>query len=148
MIRLVDVDQYNWRTELKVAEQQKHYVADSAHILARAYAYREQRSRAFVVYNEDIPVGMGLYYDLPELDCYDFSQIFIDEKYQCRGYGKDAVKAVLDAMKMDGKYNRVILCFVEGNDAARMLYEKFGFSVIDHDGDEIIMDLNFDKCSL
>lgn len=141
MIHLVDIDPGNWRLKLQVSESQKTYVANSAVMLARAYAYRDQRSRAFVICNDETPVGMGLYYDLPDLECYDLSQIFIDERYQGKGYGKAATKAVLEAMKQDGKYSKVELCYIEGNDAAKKLYESFGFVEIDRDEDEIIMEL-------
>lgn len=144
MIHLVDIDPGNWRLKLQVSESQKTYVANSAVMLARAYAYRDQRSRAFVIYNDETPVGMGLYYDLPDLECYDLSQIFIDERYQGKGYGKAATKAVLEAMKRDGKYSKVELCYIEGNEAARKLYESFGFVEIDRDEDEIIMELELD----
>lgn len=143
MIHLVDIDPDNWRLGLKVAESQKTYVANTAVMLARAYAYRNQRSRAFVIHDDETPVGMGLYYDCPELDSYDFSQLFIDEHYQGRGYGKAAVGLVLDALKQDGKYSKVDLCYIEGNDAAKKLYEKFGFVEIDRDEDEIVMELTF-----
>ena len=142
MIHLVDIDSENWRLGLTVSESQKNYVSDSYTMLARAYAYREQRSRAFVIYDDETPVGMGLYYDLPDLECYDLSQIFIDERYQGKGYGKAATKAVLEAMKQDGKYSKVDLCYIEGNDAAKKLYESFGFVEIDRDEDEIIMEMN------
>ena len=58
MIRLETVTPENWRSGLQVREDQRHFVADSAGILARAYAYRESRSRAFVIYNDEVPVGM------------------------------------------------------------------------------------------
>ena len=61
MIRLEDVNPDNWRLKLNVSEAQKNFVADSATILARAYAYRESRSKAYVIYNDIIPVGMALY---------------------------------------------------------------------------------------
>ena len=141
MIHLVDIDPGNWRLKLEVAESQKHYVANSAVMLARAYAYREQRSRAFVIYNDETPVGMGMYHDCPDLDAFDLSQIFIDERYQGKGYGKVATKLVLEAMKHDGKYSKAVLCYIEGNDAAKKLYEGFGFAEIDRDEDEIIMEL-------
>ena len=118
MIHLVDIDPGNWRLGLKVAESQKHYVSDSYGMLARAFAYRQQRSRAFVIYDDETPVGMGLYYDLPDLECYDLSQIFIDERYQGKGYGKAATKAVLEAMKQDGKYSKVDLCILRRPTAA------------------------------
>ena len=50
---------------------------------------------------------------------------------------------VLDAMIADGKYNKVVLCYFEGNEAAKRLYEKFGFVETDRDEDEIIMELVF-----
>ncbi len=140
MIRLEDIDESNWRYPLKVSESQKNYVANSSVMLARAYAYRNQRSRAFLICDGEIPVGMGLYHDCPELEAYDFSQLFIDERYQGRGYGKAATKLVLDIMKRDGKYSKVVLCYIEGNDAAKKLYEQFGFEEIDRDEDEIIME--------
>ena len=140
MIRLVDINPDNWRLSLKVAPPQKTHVADSATLLARAYAYRDYRSRAFVIYDDETPVGMGLYYDLPELECYDLSQLFIDERYQGRGYGKAATQLVLDAMKQDGKYRKVALCYVEGNYVAKRMYEKFGFVETECDGNEIVME--------
>ena len=141
MVHLVDITPDNWRLKLQVSEAQKTYVAGSAVLLARAYAYREWRSRAFVICDDETPVGMGLYYDCPEWNAYDFSQFFIDERYQGKGYGKAAAKAVLEAMKQDGKYDKTVLCYIEGNEAARKLYESIGFVEIDRDEDEIIMEL-------
>ena len=141
MIHLVDIDPGNWRLKLEVAESQKHYVANSTVMLARAYAYREYRSRAFIIYHDETPVGMGMYHDYPEENAYDLSQLFIDERYQGKGYGKAATKAVLDAMKKDKKYDKIVLCHIEGNVAAKKLYESFGFRETDRDEDEIIMEL-------
>lgn len=143
MIHLADITPGNWRENLVVAEEQKGYVASSAVILARAYAYRDQGSRAFLICDDEIPVGMGLYHGEPELDCYIFSEIFIDHRYQGRGFGKAATGLMLDAMKKDRKYNKVELCYIDGNDAAKKLYEGFGFKEIDRDEDEIIMELTF-----
>ena len=145
MIYLVDINPGNWRLDLKVAESQKTYVANSSVMLARAYAYREQRSRAFVIYDSETPIGMGMYHDCPELDAFDFSQLFIDARYQGKGYGKAATKLVLDTMRQDGKYSKVVLCYIKGNDAAKKLYESFEFVEIDRDEDEIIMELILDK---
>ena len=141
MVHLVDITPDNWRLKLQVSEAQKTYVAGSAVLLARANAYREWRSRAFVVCDDETPVGMGLYYDCPERNAYDFSQFFIDERYQGKGYGKAAAKTVLEEMKQDGKYDKTVLCYIEGNEAAGKLYESIGFVEIVRDEDEIIMEL-------
>ncbi len=142
LIRTVDITPDNWRLDLKVADSQKTYVADSAVLLARAYAYRNQNSRAFIIYNDETPVGMGLYYDCPKSNSYDFCQMFIDQRFQGCGYGKAAIKLVLDDMKKEGKYGKVALCCIEGNDVARKLYEQFGFVEVGSDGDEIIMEMS------
>lgn len=140
MIRLVDVDSSNWRIPLRVKPDQEKYVANSAVLLARAYAYRNLNSRAFLIYADDVPVGMGLYYDCPEFEAYDLSQIFIDERYQGHGYGRQATEQILDAMRQAGRYEKVVLCYIEGNEAARRLYESFGFVETDRDEDEIVME--------
>lgn len=141
MIRLETVNPDNWRLRLKVSDAQKSFVADSATMLARAYAYRESRSKAYVIYNDTLPVGMALYYDCAELNAYDLSQLFIDERYQGNGFGIEATKQILDKMKSDSKYDIVILCYIDGNEAARNMYEKLGFTLTgDRDEDEIIME--------
>ena len=142
MIRLEDVNPDNWRLGLKVAQSQETYVSNTAGILARAYAYRDYRSHAFVIYQDDVPVGMALYYDEEEeYQAYDLSQLFIDERYQGKGYGKEATRLMLERMRLDGKYPKVVLCYIEGNTAARKLYESFGFRETDRDEDEIVMEL-------
>lgn len=141
MIKLVTIDPDNWRLGLKVSEAQKEFVSDSMRLLARAYAYRNSRSNALVIYNDSIPVGMALFYDCDEINAYDFSQLFIDERYQGNGFGIEAAKQILEMMKSDGKYDKVVLCYIEGNEAARKIYEKLGFYLTGEcDGNEIVME--------
>ena len=143
MIHLESITPDNWRLGLKVRKDQTEFVSDSAGILARAYAYRNSRSQAFILYNDKIPVGMAMYHDWDEENAYDFSQFFIDQRYQGKGFGYEAAKLVLEKLKQDGKYDKVCLCYIAGDDAARNLYEKLGFH---HTGeayeDEIIMEMS------
>ncbi|MCR4683152.1 MAG: GNAT family N-acetyltransferase [Clostridiales bacterium] len=142
MIHLETITPENWRLGLSVQDDQRRFVSDSAGILARAYAYRENRSQAFVVYNNDLPIGMAMYHDLDDWKAYDFSQFFIDQRYQGNGFGCEAATQIIQMMKDDGKYDKVVLCYIEGDDAARKLYEKLGFKQTgEADGDEIIMEL-------
>ena len=90
MIRLEPITPDNWRLGLRVREDQREFVSDSAGMLARAYAYRDSRSQAFVIYSDELPVGMAMYHDWDEADAYDFSQFFIDQRYQGQGYGYEA----------------------------------------------------------
>lgn len=141
MIHLEPVTDLNWRESLSVSEEQKHYVANSTVLLARAYAYREKGSYACIIYNDEKPVGMALYYDCPEYQAYDLSQLFIDKRFQGNGYGKIATKLILEKMKAEGKYDKVVLYYIDGNDVAKAMYEKLGFnSTGEVDGDEIMME--------
>ena len=147
MTKLIAFDQFDaardseiWK--LDVQDSQKPYVANIVVMLGRAYVFRELHPRIFWIFDDDTAVGMTLYYDCPEQESYDFSQIFIDQRYQSRGHGKAAVQLVLDEMRKEGKYSKVTMCYVEGNDASRKLFEHFGFSETSHEWDEIFMELN------
>lgn len=140
MIYLVDIDNETGDDSLEVAEHQKNYVCTSLVMLARAWLHRKNRPRVFNVYDDKTAVGMGMYLDAPEKNAYDFCQLFIDKRYQGKGYGKAAVALVLDAMREDGKYQKVSMCYVEGNNASRKLFEQFGFVEVSHPWDEIFME--------
>lgn len=141
VISLEEITPDNWRLGLRVSNDQEKYVSDRTHLLARAYAYRERHSRAVIICSDGTPVGMALYYDCDELDAYDFSQLFIDERYQGKGYGLAATECILDEMRKDGRFKKVVLCYTDGNQAARSLYEKCGFHETgESDGNEIVME--------
>lgn len=131
MIRLEPVTPDNWRVKLEVRPEQETFVAPKVAILARAWAYREMRSQAFLIYDGDTPVGIAMYHDYEDPEegefFYDFDQFLIDARYQGKGYGAEAVQKILALMEADGKYDEVVLCYIEGNEAARRLYEKAGF---------------------
>jgi len=139
-IHLEPVTPENWRIDFKLKDEQKSFVSSPERILARAWAYREQRSKAFIIYADETPLGMAMYYDEDEMQAYDFSQFFIDSRYQGNGYGKKAASMILDMMKADAKYRKVCLCYIEGNEAARKMYENLGFKETgERDGEEIVM---------
>lgn len=143
MIHLEDIDVNNWREKLTVCDDQKDFVAEPSKIMARAYVYRNYRSILKMIYNDDTPVGMILFYDYPDLGGYELSQLLIDKQYQKKGYGTEAVKLALQIMKNDGKYKKVFLCYIEGNEAAKNMYLKLGFKHTGEcDEDEIMMCLD------
>ena len=142
MIQLELIGPDNWRLGgLQVAGGQKHFVAAPMALLARAYAYRERRSTALVIRSGGEPVGMALYYDGVGVDAFILSQFFIDERWQGRGFGLEAARQVLERMRQDGTFAKVLLCYVEGAEPARRMYEKLGFRPTgERDGDEIEME--------
>lgn len=126
-LSLTPIDGDNWRVRLSVREDQRHYVSDTANILARAYALREQRSVALHITLDDTPIGMLMYHDWEEGECYVLSQFFIDQRWQGQGYGYAAMQLLLDEFRRDGRWNKVDLCYCEGDEPAMKLYEKCGF---------------------
>ena len=142
MVHLVEIDGGNFREPLHVAESQREYVTTTFGMMAMAYAHRDEGGTALLVYADDIPVGMVMYYEYADADEYILGELLIDEKFQRKGYGEKATELVLDLMRCDGKYSKVCLCYIDGNHAARRLYEKFGFIETDRDEDEIIMELH------
>ncbi len=143
MVRLEPIGPDNWREPLAVREEQRRFVSEPNRILARAYAYRKLRSQAKLILDDDTPVGMLMYHDGFEAEQYVFSQLLIDQRYQRRGFGIQAVRLALDEMRTDGRYSKVCLCYIEGDEPARMLYEKLGFRLTgEADEDEIIMVLD------
>ena len=144
-IRLEEVTPDNWRADLHVRPDQQRFVASREGTLARAFAYWDRRSQAFIIMADEEPVGMAMYYDSPQRNAYYFSEFFIDERHQGRGFGRAAARLVLERMRAEGRYPKVFLCYVEGNEPARLLYEGLGFRQTgEADGDEIIMELDLE----
>jgi diamine N-acetyltransferase len=139
------ITRYNWSmlTGLKVNADQEKFVFSNVTILAKAFAFRNDNSRVFAIYNEDIPVGMLMQRDFikeEKLTCL-LDQFMIAEQYQGKGFGKAAMQLWLSMIKKEEKYESIILCYKEGNVTTRNLYLRLGFH---HTGvvydDEIIME--------
>ncbi|MDV3426208.1 MAG: GNAT family N-acetyltransferase [Bacillota bacterium] len=70
-------------------------------------------------------------------------QFMIDKQHQGKGFGRAAMKLWLSIVKNKKKYDSIILCYIEGDEAARNLYSDLGFNHNgDVDEDEIQMEYN------
>ena len=107
---------------LSVREDQQEFVAPNWLSLGEAYVVLSDGAwaRAFGLYEGDEPVGFAMfgYGPLPEESedvqgSYSLWRFMIDQKYQGRGLGKQAMQ--------------VCLGYEPENQAARALYHKFGF---------------------
>lgn len=129
MVHLEEVNSKNYRQccALKISEKQKqnHCVASNVSILARAYAYRNEGSRTYIIYNDDSMVGLLMWKNREE--CYILDQLMIDEHFQGKGYGKEALHIIIEIMKRERKYNKVELGCSRNNIAAMKFYERCGF---------------------
>ena len=131
MIKLTEINEANWMTAtaLRVREEQRGYLDSALGILARGYAYRASRARVIGLAEGETMVGVALVKDLEEEPaCYDLQQFMIDERYQGRGYGTEALKLILAELEKEGKYPCAEVCVKKENAAALRLFEKLGFT--------------------
>lgn len=128
MITLQEQEPENWQTELSVSVEQQKYVDSPERILQDGRTNQENTSYVYFIMKDSTPVGMVYFCDFPELNAYNLCQFFIDQRYQRKGYAKEALSLVLDLMRKDGKYPQVYVSYISGNEAACKLYESLGFT--------------------
>lgn len=130
MITLTEVTEENWFdvAGLSVKDDQKNYVAPAIGILARGFVYRDCNSRIYVIENDGIIVGVSLVREFTdEPPGYDLQQFMIDQRYQGKGYGSEALALILDELRKEGHYDHAEICVKKDDIAAIRLYEKNGF---------------------
>ncbi len=130
MVKLVEIDEENFLKFacLRVGEEQKGFLDSARGILARGYAYRENRARVIGIMADKEPVGIALVKDMDEEPaCYDLQQFMIDRDFQNRGYGMKSLRQILTWLKAEQKYNCVEVCVNKDNSPALRLFEKACF---------------------
>ncbi len=128
MIHLEKVigDNYRIFIKLKVKDDQKKFIANNSNIFAKAYAFYNEAT-IYGIYNDDTPVGLALVREYLDDNSYIFDQLMIDEKYQGNGFGRKATELILNDLKNRNKFNKILLCYVEDDEAAKNLYSSLGF---------------------
>ena len=130
MIRLTEVTEDNWleAAGLSVKDSQKNYVAPVTGILARGYVYRDCNARIYVIEKDGTIVGVSLVREFTDEPLgYDLQQFMIDQRYQGKGYGSEALRLILNELRKEGHYDHVEVCVKKDDSAAIRLYEKNGF---------------------
>lgn len=155
MLRLEKITGKNVWDILKlcVSEKQKNFVASNDISIFEAYTAITGNGYAFPfgIYEDDTPVGFLMigfdtddYWDDAPLIAkgnYNLWRLMIDNHYQNRGYGKEAVRLALEFVKTFpcGKAEYCWLSYEPENRIAIQLYRLFGFvETGEMDGDELI----------
>ncbi|NYB74183.1 GNAT family N-acetyltransferase [Sedimentibacter hydroxybenzoicus DSM 7310] len=141
-LKKVDENNFIECFNLKLGSGQEKYVSHPIRSLAQAYVYYNQCT-PFAIYKQDIIIGyVMVIYDYDE-ETYNIWHMMIDEKHQGNGYGTTAIDLCIDYIKSKpfGESNIIILTCSIGNNAAIHVYEKFGFTDIGRDDEEITMKL-------
>ena len=114
----VDTDNFDDLIDLSPGEEGKHFVASNIYSLAEAYANNAEGKFA---------QPFGIYLD--DKTSYLFWRFMIDEKYQNKGYGKEAMSLAMDYIRSfpNGEAEYCWLSYEPENEKARYLYKSFGF---------------------
>ncbi len=130
MIKLIDVTEDNWLevASLSVSEEQRKYLANPIGILARGYVYRNCNANIFAVSNGEAIVGVALVREFTDEPLgYELQQFMIDQKYQGKGYGSEALQLILNELRKENHFDHVEVCVKKDDTVAIHVYEKLGF---------------------
>ena len=138
---------------LKVSEDQQDFVAPNDVSIIEAYVAITRNGCAFPfgIYEDEVPVGFLMigygidddWDDAPQIaqNNYNLWRLMIDQRYQRRGYGKQAVALALNFIRSFpcGPAEWCWLSYEPENTIARKLYASYGFAETGgRDGEEII----------
>ena len=155
MIRLEKVNAKNvWDIlELSAAEDQRAFVASNNTSIIEAYTVLTAGGHVFPfgIFDDEIPVGFLMIgfgtddeWENPPAAAegnYNLWRLMIDERYQGRGFGREAVRLALAFIRTFpcGEAGFCWLSYMPENETARRLYRSFGFEENgETDGDEVI----------
>lgn len=141
MIRLEKITDKNFDRciQLDPGKAGQDFVAPNVVSLAQAYVAKDNDTcipMPYAIYNDEVMVGfIMLSYvkrgkdDHIDEDFYEVWRFMMDEQYQGKGYGRQALSIALDILKKFpyGKACNVYLSYVPGNDGGSHLYESVGF---------------------
>lgn len=123
--REIDKTNYNTCIMLKVAENQKDYVASNEFSLVQA-AY-EEGLYPLGIYDGNEMVGFLLYDYDQELEGWSFSRFMIGINHQNKGYGTIALRKFLEFFHNKFPNEKIYISVEIDNEIAIKLYEDFGF---------------------
>ncbi|WP_339838239.1 GNAT family N-acetyltransferase [Paenibacillus sp. FSL R7-0272] len=144
-VRPVSMDDWFACTQLQVSEEQKKaFPAPVVYWLAESRFVTDFQPMA--IYKDLDLVGFAVYSD-QEHDEGDYwlPAVMIDSKYQGRGYGKEALRALIQRMQKTLNCKRILIGHRPDNHVAGALYESLGFQRISEqliDG-EVVRALKF-----
>ncbi len=112
--------------DLKVSKHQENFVASNAVSIAQAYFDRE-RAWFRAIYADEIAIGFLMLDDDPVKEEYFLWRFMIDARFQGRGFGKRALKVLIERVKTRPGAKALFTSCVPGQESPCGFYEKMGF---------------------
>lgn len=111
---------------LKVSKNQESFVSANSYSLAQAWVYKNT-AFPFAIYADDVLVGFIMLGYYEEREQYTLWKFMIDEKYQSKGYGKQALTLGIQYLIENFHVKSIYTGVAFGNTVAKKLYESLGF---------------------
>lgn len=111
--------------ELSVTEEQAGFLVSNAVSIAQSKVQSECIPLA--VYDDELMVGFVMYCIDEDDGEYWIYRLMIDKRYQAKGYGKEAMKKLIEIIKEDKAHNKIFLGVHKESTYAVKLYKSFGF---------------------
>ena len=128
MVELREITRHNYEDvlRLKILVHQQTFVSSTAHSLAQAYVYRDT-AFPFAIYADDTVVGFIMFGYYEAREQYTLWKFLIDERYQNKGYGREALKQGIASLKETFNVREIYTGVALGNKIAKHLYDSVGF---------------------
>jgi diamine N-acetyltransferase len=129
------VTQKNWQSliKLKVRAGQQDFVSSNVYSIAESQFGFDEEGHwdlfPYGIYKNGEPVGFamtGLNINHSRFQGL-ILRLMVDERYQGRGYGREAMKVMTEMFLANERVRAVCISYAPENDTARKLYLSFGF---------------------
>ncbi len=140
-VTLKEVTKQNLREilRLKVAEGQEKFVASNAVSIAQAH-FDSGVAWFRAIYDGEQPVGFVMLDDNPAVPRYTLWRLMIDHRFQRKGYGREAIEAVLAHVRGRPGAIELYTSCVDAAGGPGPFYERLGFAYTgEMDEDERVM---------
>jgi diamine N-acetyltransferase len=127
-VTLAEVTADNWKecVDLRLASGQRHFVASNLWSIAESKF--DPTSVPLAIYAGPTMVGFVVYLFDREDRNWWVHRIMIDRDHQGKGYGRAAMRLVIDRIKHEHPHiDQIAICYEPDNDTARTLYASLGF---------------------
>lgn len=131
-LRPITADTARAIIRLKTTPVQEQFVAPNAVSLAQAHFEKYAWYRA--IYAGETPVGFMMLYDDPVQPEYFLWRLLIDQRYQRMGFGRQAIKLLIDYVKTRPGATELKVSHGEGEGSPAPFYASLGFQ---YTGDKI-----------
>jgi diamine N-acetyltransferase len=141
-LRNIDYSNFLEIIDLKVYENQLDFLTSNAVSIAQSKVQPECIPLA--IYNDEKAVGFAMHGIDRRDEQHWIYRFMIDRRYQSKGFGKAALKLLIDQIQKDKTHNKILLGVHKESIAAIKLYRSLGFEFNGHLlGKEHIMELSY-----